>query len=350
MLKRVAQTLLRRPLLAAAVAVVPITIAAETSAAEPANDAYAELKTYYERPLYVPFPAETPYSPQLATLGKMLFFDPRLSSSGSMNCASCHTPSFGFEAPVELSVGAGGKTLYRHANTLLNMAWVAPLFWDGRAENLEEQAVGPITSPMEMAGDFDVIVEQLSSIEEYRFWFDKLFPGKGVSQETITTAIATYQRTIVSGWSPFDRWIEGDETAISDSAKRGFGIFNGKAACADCHTGWNFTDNEFYDVGMADDDLGRGRVVTDDEFLRHSFKTPGLRNLTLRAPFMHNGALPNLEAVIRHYEIGGIPRESERTPMIQPFELSDGEREDLIAFLMTLTGEEEETAMPILPN
>lgn len=349
MLKRAGQTLLRIPLLAAA-AFASTMLTGEGRAAEPANDAYAELKTYYERPLYIPFPAETPYSPQLATLGKMLFFDPRLSSSGSMNCASCHTPSFGYEAPVELSVGAGGQTLYRHANTLLNMAWVAPLFWDGRAADLEEQAVGPITSPMEMAGDFDAIVAQLSNIEEYRFWFDKLFPGQGVSRDTILTAIATYERTIVSGWAPFDRWIEGDETAISDSAKRGFGIFNGKAACGDCHTGWNFTDNEFYDIGMGDDDVGRGGIVTDEEILRNAFKTPGLRNLTLRAPFMHNGALPDLEAVIRHYEVGGIPRQSQRTQMIQPFELTDGEREDLIAFLLTLTGEEEETAMPILPN
>ena len=350
MLKGARQGLVRALALAAAVTAVTVTVTGGLNAAEPANDTYAELKAQYSRPLYIPFPAEAPYSPQLATLGKMLFFDPRLSSTGSMNCASCHTPSFGYEAPVERAVGAGGQPLPRHANTLLNMAWVAPLFWDGRAEDLEEQAVGPITSPLEMAGDFDDIIAQLSTIEEYRHWFDKLFPGQGVSRASILTAIATYQRTIVSGWAPFDRWVDGEEAAISESAKRGFALFNDKAACAECHTGWNFTDNEFYDIGMGDEDVGRGAVETDDDFMNHTFKTPGLRNLTLRAPFMHNGALPDLEAVIIHYEKGGIKRPSRSMQMIQPFELTDGEREDLLAFLRSLTAEVSETAMPILPN
>lgn len=350
MLNGARQSPLRTPFLTVAAIMAAVTIAGESNASEPAEDAYAELKSYYERPLYIPFPSEAPYSPQLATLGKMLFFDPRLSSTGSMNCASCHTPSFGYEAPVERAVGAGGQPLPRHANTLLNMAWVAPLFWDGRAETLEEQAIGPITSPLEMDGDFEDIVAKLSEIQEYRVWFEKLFPEQGVSKDAILTAIATYQRTIVSGWSPFDRWIEGDETAISDSAKRGFALFNGKALCSDCHTGWNFTDNEFYDLGLGDDDPGRGAIETDDEILKHTFKTPGLRNLTLRAPFMHNGALPDLEAVILHYESGGMTRPTRSVQMIEPFELTEEERKDLIAFLLTLTAEEEETAMPILPN
>lgn len=350
MLKGVRPDLLRVLSLTAAITVAAAALADGLRASEPGKADEAELKALYERPLYVPFPTGASYSPQLATLGKMLFFDPRLSSTGSMNCASCHTPSFGYEAPVERAVGASGRPLTRHANTLLNMAWVAPLFWDGRAATLEEQAVYPIVAPEEMAGNFDDIVKMLSGIEEYRVWFEKLFPEEGVSKDSILTAIATYQRTIVSGWAPFDRWIEGDEEAISDAAKRGFALFNGKAACADCHTGWNFTDNEFYDLGLGDDDLGRGAIETDDDFLNHTFKTPGLRNLTQRAPFMHDGSLADLEEVIVHYEKGGIPRPSRSVQMIQPFDLSDAEREDLIAFLLTLTAEAEETAMPILPN
>ncbi|WP_322097436.1 cytochrome c peroxidase [Pelagibius sp. Alg239-R121] len=344
MLKGTRQQLLRVLSLVAAFA-----MGGEANAAKPSGDVYADLKAQYARPLYIPFPSGTPYSPQLATLGKMLFFDPRLSSTGSMNCVSCHTPSFGYEAPVEQAVGAGGQALPRHANTLLNMAWVAPLFWDGRAANLEQQAVGPITSPLEMAGDFDDIVAQLSEIEEYRSWFDKLFPDEGVSRDSILTAIATYERTIVSGWAPFDRWVDGDEDAVGDDAKRGFAVFNGKAQCSNCHTGWNFTDNAFHDIGMGDEDRGRGVLDADSQKAQYAFKTPGLRDLTLRAPFMHNGALADLESVIMHYESGGMGRPS-ASPMMQPFELTDDEREDLLAFLRSLTAEISETAMPILPN
>lgn len=307
------------------------------------------LKRLYERPTVIPFPETAPYSPQLATLGKMLFFDPRLSGAKNMNCASCHNPSFGYEAPVEFAVGASNEPLGRHAPTTLNMAWVTPLFWDGRAATLEEQAAGPITAPVEMNGNFDEIVETLSEIEEYKTWFDRLFPGQGVTRETILTAIATYERTIVTGWSPFDRWVDGDQNAMSQSAINGFRLFNGKANCAVCHSGWNFTDNEFHDIGLYTEDIGRAALDRSSIKNRHAFKTPGLRNLTYRAPFMHNGSVSDLEAVIRHYESGGIPRPSLSDDMIA-FELSDQERDDLLAFLQALTAEVTDTPMPNLPN
>lgn len=194
-------------------------------------------KAAYKRPTHIPFPDEAPYAPQTATLGKMLFFDPRLSGKQNLSCASCHNPSFGFEVPVPGAIGATNKPLARKAPSVLNAAWIPTLFWDGRAPNLEMQAMGPITADAEMDGKFPEIIARLKRIPEYKASFDALFPGRGVSQDTILTTIATYERTVVSGWAPFDRWVEGDEAAMSDGAKRGFALFTGKAACSGCHTG-----------------------------------------------------------------------------------------------------------------
>ncbi|MGF1463746.1 MAG: cytochrome-c peroxidase [Maricaulaceae bacterium] len=307
------------------------------------------LKALYLRPRAIPFPETAPYSPQKAMLGKMLFFDTRLSGAKNMNCASCHNPSFGYEAPVPKAVGALNTVLPRHAPTILNAAWVEPFFWDGRAPDLEAQAAGPITAAAEMNAKFDVIVRELRAIPDYRAWFDGVFPDEGISEATVLSAIATYERTVVSGWAPFDHWVDGDETAITEAAKRGFDLFNGKAQCAGCHTGWNFTDNQFHDIGLGDADIGRAGVAPDEFEAQHGFKTPGLRNLSYRAPFMHNGALADLDAVIAHYESGGVPRPS-KSPLMAPFALSAQERSDLRAFLESLTAEQSRTAMPNLPN
>ncbi len=307
------------------------------------------LKQEYRRPLSIPFPPNAPYSPQIATLGKKLFFDPRLSGAKNMSCATCHNPSFGYGAPIDRAVGAANVKLGRHAPTALNAAWVAPLFWDGRAATLEDQAAGPVTAPAEMNMSFDTLVPEIKDIAEYNRWFEQLFPGTGVTRENILTAIATYERTIVADWSPFDRWIEGDEDAISGSAKRGFVLFTGKAQCSNCHTGWNMTDNKFHDIGMASDDIGRAKYEPDNPKAMYSFKTPGLRNLTQRAPFGHDGSQENLELIVRHYESGGIQRPSLADEM-KPFLLTDSERQDLLDFLRSLTAEKSETPVPVLPN
>ena len=306
-------------------------------------------KDDFRRPLDIPFPDSAPYSPQRATLGKMLFFDPRLSGAQNMTCASCHNPSFGYETPVATAIGAANTPLGRHAPTILNAAWVAPFFWDGRAPNLEEQAAGPITAEVEMNGKFDVIVETLRSIPDYVGWFDAMFPGEGITRESILVAIATYERTVVSGWAPFDRWVEGNEDAISESAKRGFELFVGKTGCVRCHSGWNFTDNKFHDIGLDTEDVGRAAIAAHEERAQHAFKTPGLRNLTYRAPFMHNGEIDNLEQVVSHYMTGGINRASLSKEM-KPFELTDREMDDLMAFLRSLTAERSEPSIPVLPN
>jgi cytochrome c peroxidase len=313
------------------------------------NTASAANLSAYKRPLTIPFAKVTPYSPQLATLGKMLFFDTRLSGAGNMNCATCHNPSFGFETPVVTPVGAANTHLGRQAPTVLNAAWVTPNFWDGRAPTLEAQAAGPISAKVEMNGNLDDIVANLNEIPEYKSWFSQVFPEKGLTKDNMLTAIATYERTVVSAWSPFDRWVDGDETAVSDSAKRGFDLFVGKAQCSSCHSGWNFTDNEFHDIGLPSEDPGRGKLEPDNPKAQHAFKTPGLRNTLYRGPYMHDGSLKTMDEVILHYEGGGVSRPSLSEFMI-PFDLKDDERKDLIAFLASLTAEKQDLPLPTLPN
>lgn len=320
-----------------------------TFAANAGGDGVDALKSLYRRPTSIPFPQTAPYSPQLVTLGKKLFFDPRLSGAMNMSCASCHNPSFGYEAPVDRAVGAANVKVGRHAPTVLNAAWVEPFFWDGRAPTLEAQAEGPITADVEMNKQFDVLLKELSEINEYKTWFERLFPKDGVTKPNVLTAIATFERTVVADWAPFDRWVDGDDAAISASAKKGFLLFNGKAQCAACHSGWNFTDNKFHDIGTATDDIGRAKYEPDNVLAKHAFKTPGLRNLTQRAPFTHNGSQVSLKAIIAHYETGGIARPS-LSPLMKPFSLSDAERDDLLAFLTSLTADKSETPVPVLPN
>ncbi|WP_420862646.1 cytochrome-c peroxidase [Algirhabdus cladophorae] len=306
------------------------------------------IKSSFERPLTIPFPPNAPYSLEKATLGKMLFFDPRLSGAQNMSCASCHNPSFRWETPVDLAVGAANTPLGRHAPTMINSAWIEPLFWDGRAQTLEEQAAGPITAAVEMNATFDQVLTRLNQVEEYVSAFNRIFPNDGLTQETILDAIATFERTVVSGWSPFDRWIDGDENAISEQAKRGFDVFTGRGECASCHIGWNMTDNAFHDIGLVTDDVGRGALEPDNPMMQFAYKTPGLRNIALRAPYMHAGQLDTLEEVVLHYAGGGAPRPS-LSPQMSSLELSDQDVQDVIVFLNTLTEEQTDVLTPILP-
>jgi cytochrome c peroxidase len=169
-----------------------------------------EMKAQYQRPDTIPFPADNPYQAEKAALGKMLFFDPRLSINQNISCATCHNPSFGWEQALPLAVGAQNTALGRHNPTILNLAWGDKFFWDGRAATLEEQALGPIQSDVEMNMPLDVLIERVSGIEGYRPYFNSIF-SEGITAETIAKAIATFERAVVSGPSPFDRWIEGDE-------------------------------------------------------------------------------------------------------------------------------------------
>ena len=307
------------------------------------------LKGQYRRPKVIPFPEENPYSERKAELGKMLFFDPRLSGSNLISCASCHNPSFAWEDGQPTGSGHGMNPLGRHTPTILNLAWGELFFWDGRAESLEEQALGPIQAGVEMNQPLDSLIAELEAVPGYAALFEEVFPGQGITPDGIAQAIATYERTVVSAQAPFDRWIEGEEGAISDSAKRGFVVYNTKANCVACHSGWNFTDDSFHDIGLDSDDPGRGALVTEIPEFKHNFKTPGLRNIVQRAPYMHDGSLSNLYEVVDHYGNGFKKRPSLSDDM-KPFQLSAREREDLVEFLRTLTSPDEPVALPILPN
>jgi cytochrome c peroxidase len=307
----------------------------------------APLRKAYERPTSIPFPADNPYTIEKAALGKMLFFDARLSRDNNISCASCHNPSFGWQVPFAKAIGAGGKPLARKSPTTINHAWAGLLFWDGRATSLEDQARGPIQAPVEMDLPLPKAVQRLNAIEGYRTAFAKAFPGEGITEQTLLKAIATFERTTVSGDTPFDRWVRGDEKALSASALRGFALFNGKARCSACHGGWNFTDDRFHDIGLATTDEGRSKITgrTED---KHGFRTPGLREITARAPYMHNGSLPTLEAVVAHYSSGGIDRPS-RSRLMAPLGLTGDEMQDLVEFMRALSSPGVTVALPNLP-
>jgi len=308
-----------------------------------------ELKKEFGRPADVPYPSHNPHSKDKENLGKHLFFDPRLSQSNMISCASCHNPSFLWSDGLPRGVGHGHKGLDRKVPTLLNVAWGWSFFWDGRAKTLEEQALMPIQSEKEMNTKLPELVEKVKSIAEYQPLFEKAFPGEVISETTIAKAIATFERGIVSGVAPFDWWLAGDEKAIPESAKRGFILFNHKAACVQCHNGWNFTNGSFADTGVAAEDQGRGKIV-GNEHLSFAFKTPTLRNISQRAPYMHDGSLGTLAEVIEHYNAGGkFRRKTTMMFLPQPLNLTAEEKKDLLAFLNTLTSEERPMTLPLLP-
>jgi cytochrome c peroxidase len=241
-----------------------------------------------------------------------------------------------------------------HTPTLIDVAWVPILGWDGKYRSLESVAYGPLLSARNMNNTEPEIVSRLADIPDYVRAFNEAFPGgetgSGITRPHIEQAIATFERTIVATRAPFDRWIAGDANAISDAAKRGFTLFNGKAACAECHEGPSFTDFSFHDIGLArEDDIGRARYFPTSVKLRHAFKVPTLRDVARRAPYMHDGSLPTLEAVVDEYNTGGIDRPS-RSSLIRPLGLTNDEKRDLIAFLNTLTGEPTPFEVPTLPR
>lgn len=312
-----------------------------------ADTSIDSLKAQYQRPESIPFPADNLYSAEKAQLGKMLFFDQRLSKNFNMTCATCHNPSLGWEDGVPGAFGGQGKFLDRHSPTILNMAWGDSFFWDGRSETLEEQVRGPVESANEMNISMAEVVERLSKVQAYQDMFRRVFPDSGISSNSVMKAIATYERTLVSGTAPFDRWVTGDEQAITESAKRGFEFFNNGAGCSDCHSGWNFSDNKFYDIGLASTDEGRKTVTGNDKDLK-AFKTPGLRNIQQRAPYMHDGSMATLDQVIVHYIAGGIPRAS-RSDKIKVRPMTAQQMQDLRSFLESLTGDDQPVSLPILP-
>lgn len=314
-------------------------------------------------------PPDNPVTPERVALGRRLYFDKRLSKDGNVSCATCHDPAKGFADGKKVSEGIGGKKGARNAPTVLNAIFYEFQFWDGRAASLEEQAKGPMINPVEMGmGSHDDVVKAVT-IPEYQPEFQRIF-GRAPNIDDVAAAIATFERTVLSGDSAFDRFQAGDKAALSASAQRGWELWNGKARCNTCHPFGdvtpNFSDNKFHNIGVA----AKGRdfasiarqaaSVTDPAQLAFhpdytelgrfiatrqpkdigAFKTPGLRDIALTAPYMHDGSEATLLDVIVFYDKGGEPNPYLDGGIV-PLKLTDQEKQDLVAFMEALTGQGE---------
>lgn len=308
-----------------------------------------KLRRDFARPAFTPYPADNPYTAERDILGRTLFFDPRLSVSNLLSCASCHNPSFGWGDGQALGRGHAMEQLSRRVPTLLNVGWGRSYLWDGREPTLEGQILGPVSSRAEMNMPLAELPAKLAAVAGYAPLFEAAYPGEPIALTTIARAIATFERGLVSSRSAFDRWVEGDDTALSVAERRGLDVFVGPAQCASCHMGWAFTDGLFHDIGLPSPDVGRGAQEPDNPLAQFAFKTPGLRDTVRRAPYMHDGSLPTLGSVIEFYETAPQARPS-RSPLIKPLELTSEQRADLLAFLQTLTGPPQEFAAPALPH
>ncbi len=302
-------------------------------------------------PTVVPVPPTNLNYTAKVELGKQLYFDGRLSKNNAVSCAFCHTPGAGFADARQFSLGVGGKSGGRQAPTVYNTAFIPLQFWDGRAGSLEEQAIGPIHNPIEMAETHDNVVAKLNKIKGYRNQFKKAF-GTEVHLQGIAEAIAAYERTIISTNSAFDKYVLGKKEAMDPSAIKGMAVFKGKGRCILCHNGPNFTDNQFHNLGVPQvgpmkEDLGR-YYVTRQERDRGAFKTPTLRSIIETAPYMHDGVFKTLEEVVDFLDKGGGANPN-LSPLMKPLGLSKEEKVDLIAFLKALTGEPIPFTFPKLP-
>ena len=295
-------------------------------------------------------PKNNQLTPERIELGKALFFDPRLSDTNQMSCATCHNPSLYWTDGLNKAIGKKSEQLNRATPTIVNVGHSRRLFWDGRARTLEEQASGPIKSSIEMNQDIQALIEELKAIPGYVELFNKAYPGEGITKKTIGKGLASFERTVVSAYnSPFDRWIAGDDNALSAAAKRGFKLFDGKARCSICHQGQNLTDDSFHNIGLNNgDDIGRYEFVKVN-VMKGAFKTPTLREIARTAPYMHNGEYQTLEEVIEHYVKGGVNK-SNLSQDMKAVKLSQQEKTDLRDFLKTLSEPSNPITVPILPN
>lgn len=302
-----------------------------------------------EQAAYIP--ADNPLTAAKINLGKQLYFDKRLSADGSVSCATCHAPDKGFSDGRPTSRGIKGQVGGRNAPVTINRLFSKEQFWDGRADSLEDQALGPVQNPIEMGNTLDGMLATLNKIPGYRDQFRKVF-GTDATKEGVAKAIAAFERTLLCGNSAFDKFEAGDKTALSASAQRGLSLFRGKAECAKCHAGFNFTDEGYHNVGVGTDkpkpDLGRSKVTKADAN-KGAFKTPTLRNIAASAPYFHDGSAKTLEEVIEYYVRGGI-KNPHLSADVKPLNLTAQEKADLVAFLKSLSCPELKVAAPALPT
>lgn len=303
-------------------------------------------------PTAVPVPSSNLNYAAKIELGKQLYFDGRLSKNNAISCAFCHNPGTGFADPRQTSIGVGGGIGGRQSPTVYNTGFNHVQFWDGRARSLEEQAIGPIHNPVEMAETHEHVVAKLGKVKGYQQQFRAVF-GTDVNVQGIAEAIAAYERTVISTNSAFDKYVLGDQKAMDEAAVRGLALFRGKARCVLCHNGANFTDNQFHNLGVPQvgpmkEDLGRYNVTRADKD-KGAFKTPTLRSVVETSPYMHDGAFKTLEEVVEFMDQGGGTNLN-LSSLMKPLSLTAEEKVDLVAFLKSLTGEPIKFAMPQLPK
>lgn len=323
----------------------------------------------------VSVPAANPQTPEKIELGRMLFFDRRLSGDGTMSCSTCHDPEQGFSDGLAVSLSYPTTRNWRNSPTLWNVGFQTTLFHDGRARTLEEQALFPMMSAFEMNRNLDFVEEVIRSSPEYVDAFRKVFGDADTSRQRIAMAIAAFERTLVSVNSPLDRFLLGDSKALSSEAKKGYDVFTGKGRCAECHDGVNLADNKFYALNVPEneeqekdprvaatrrfvakishyedylnlkEDPGR-YLVTKEQKDWKAFRTPTLREIAKTGPYMHNGIFSTLENVIDFFDKGGGPRNT----ALKPLKLTDAEKKALKTFLVEgLAGEEVPFRYPKVP-
>ncbi|MFN7249427.1 MAG: cytochrome c peroxidase [Anaerobacillus sp.] len=299
----------------------------------------------------VPIPLDNPMTTEVLELGKILFFDPRLSGNNEVSCQTCHDPELGYGDGKATFTKIDGTEGLRNSPTVINSGFYTRLFWDGRAESLEAQALGPIQDPGEMNQPLDELVDKLHAIEGYEELFLAAFED-GITIENVGKALAAFQRLIVVNDTRYDQFLKGDRHALSNEEIRGLDLFAGKAFCITCHHGENLTDNEFYNLGINSDDIGRFAVTEEDRDLGR-IRTPGLYGITHTAPYMRDGSIETLEEVIEFYNRGGDSHPNKSifmTMFMSELNLTADEKADLLAFLKVLGGEPPIIEKPTLPG
>jgi cytochrome c peroxidase len=285
----------------------------------------------------VPVPPGNPQTPEKILLGKQLYFDTRLSKDNTISCATCHSPALGWSDAGPTSAGIKGQRGGRRAPPVSNAAYLPLQFWDGRAPSLEEQAKGPIQNPIEMGNTHDAMLRTVNDIPGYVEAFKPVFGPGPITVDQVALAIASFERTVVTTDSPFDRYVRGAKDALTDQEVWGLEIFNGKGHCTACHWGSNFTDGRFHNIGVksadpAKPDIGRSEI-TQNPADRGAFKTPTVRDAALRAPYLHDGSEKSLESVVEFYNRGGDADDPNLDPLLLPLALTEGEKAALVAFM-----------------
>ena len=290
----------------------------------------------WKRPHKIPTPKNNSLTKEKVALGKSLFFDPILSRANNISCATCHNPLKGWSDADPIAIGDKGAKGTRNTPTILNSAYQYIYFWDGRAKNLEEQALGPIATHTEMNLDPKEAVKKLQNNVMYQKMFQEVFPKEGITTQTLAKALASFERTIVSGESRFDAYIAGDKTQLSHQEIEGFSTFVNKANCIVCHSGFNFSDQSFNNVGIDNKDIGRAKIKNRDLW-RGAFKTPTLRNIANSAPYFHDGSVKTLPEAVAFCARGDRDKNTTVSPILIDKKLDKNDIEKIVAFLHTLS-------------